>query len=156
MNSVYDEYMKSVLGYQPVEYIDTTYNYSDIMNENIEDYYPEIYRIVYPMVQNICLRNTKPINKQLIESMTEEIYFSIEDEEHDEEENENRQRRIRNQGLNDLIRILLIRELFRKPNFPPRPRPPFPGPRPPRPRPGMGMYNRTLFNNFNENYDIYE
>ena len=43
---------------------------------------------------------------------------------------ENRQRR--NTGLQNLIRILLIRELLRRPNGPPV-RPPMPGPRPPFP-----------------------
>jgi len=51
---------------------------------------------------------------------------------------ENRQRP-NNNFIRDLIRILLLRELTRRPGRPPRPRPPLvPGPRPPfnpQPRP---------------------
>ena len=72
----------------------------------------------------------------------------------------------RNTGLNDLIRILLIRELLGRPGFPgqggrpPRPRPPRPPMRPPmgppprpQPRPGMGM---GPFNRFDQYEELYE
>lgn len=149
-NSLYEEYMRNVLGYQPMNNYNNisntmpTSNYQNLYentmisdNQNIsamdnmqmqelEDCYPDIYRIVYPMVQKACDQNTKAINKELVDCMTEEIYLALEDNN-------------RSTGLNNLIRILLIRELLGRPNFPwnrpPRPpRPPMP-PRPPiRPR----------------------
>lgn len=81
----YEDYMRSVLGY-PIEprntyemynfmpYGNTTNNYSD----EIVDLYPEIYKLVNPMVCKICASNTKPITRELIEQMTEEIYTNIE------------------------------------------------------------------------------
>ena len=69
-------------------------------------------------------------------------------------------RSVGNQGLRDLIKILILRELLNRPGFRPRPpmpsppRPPFPPgqnqPRPPMPppqRPGFGrpIYNRDLY-----------
>ena len=186
-NSVYDEYMRSVLGYQPVNY-DNTYdmNYdsfemygmnamSNIQIQELENCYPEIYRMVYPMVQRACSQNTRPITRELIDNMTEEIYFSIEDREMienrtKEEKNsksaenlENRQIVFRNTGLNDLIRILILRELLGRPVFPggrpPRPRPPRPpmrppmGPPRPQPRPGMGPFNRQTLGQYDDLYE---
>ena len=198
-NQSYEEYMRSILGYPNQSYYDT-YNTNDNYefrmvndNEDLEEYYPEIYRIVYPMVCRACDKNTQPVTRQLIESMTNEIYMSIEgnqevnlninltndvrssnktDSSKKQEakvENrsggETRQLGTNNFMLNDLIRILLIRELLRRrrQNFPQRPlmgpgrlpmRPNFPG--------GMGpgrppMMPRDFDNNYdNYNYNIYE
>ena len=162
-NSIYDEYMRNVLGYQPME---NTYNYdmyydnsemanmfnmsamSNIQRHELEDCYPDIYRIVYPMIQKTCEQNTRPVTRELIDGMTDEIYFSIEDKElienrninkeeksakvSDRESKEDRQTTFRNPTLRDIIRILLLRELIGNPSRPPRPRPPFNPPgRPP-------------------------
>lgn len=122
-----------------------------------EIFYPDIYKIVYPMVCKRCL-NVEDITEDLIESITNEIYEAVEkDEERKETVNYNsynnlknyrnyrnipkieenkvhRETRQRNYLLNDLIRILVLRELIgngRRPNQPPvPPRPPMP------PRPG--------------------
>lgn len=175
-DSIYEEYMRSVLGYQPVNY-DNTYDiwydrFENIQTQELENCYPEIYRIVYPMVQKACSQNTRPITQDLVDSMTDEIYFAIEDREmlesrkNDEKnikETEDRQIR-RNTNLNDLIRILILRELLGKPGFPggrpPRPRPPRPpmrppmGPQPrPQPRPGMNQFNRDLLSQYNDLYE---
>ena len=193
-DSLYGEYMRNVLGYQPMDcpnMYEMNYNnfgisnmstMPNMQNEELEECYPEIYKIVYPMVQNACMRNTMPVTRELIDSMTDEIYFAVEDNEicevrskeensekvskQTEGNNEDRQRIIRNRTLNDLIRILLLRELLGRPGFPnrpgfpgrpPRPRPPRPPMRPPmrpqpRPRPGMGQFNRQ---NYYED-DIFE
>ena len=137
--------------------------------ENLEEMYPEIYKVVYPMVKKACNRNTRSLNKNLIEEMAEEIYSNLEENneirlninlENDigeenrsiketennqirEEENRGKEHRNRKRGtLFDLIKILLIRELIdRRPDN--RPRPPRP-PMPPRPgypgRPPMLRY----------------
>lgn len=194
-DSVYEEYMRSVLGYQPVDYNNTydmsydRFEMSDMtaMNnmqmQELENCYPDIYRIVYPMVQKACSQNTRPITRELVDSMTDEVYFAVEDremlenrnkEEKTSEATEDRQI-IRNQGLNDLIRILILRELLGRPGFPgfpggrpphhrpPRPpmrppmRPGFPGgpgmPPGPRPRPGMGPFNRDTFGEYDDLYE---
>jgi hypothetical protein len=100
--------------------------------------------------------------------MTDEIYFAIEDKEmlenrNKEEKGEDRQIR-RNTNLNDLIRILILRELLGRPGFPggrpPQPRPLRPpmrlpmGPTPrPQPRPGMGNFNRYAFGQCDDLYE---
>lgn len=165
-DSICEEYMRSVLGYKPVNYehiYDSVYDRTDriersnrpVMNnfyiQELENCYPEIYKIVYPMVQKICCENTRSISKELIDSMTDEIYFSIEDRELVENRNkeqnvdlkiENRQIR-RNTNLNDLIRILILRELLGNPGFLGINHPQLPM-RPPRPLmgPSIGTYIR--------------
>lgn len=177
-DSTYEEYMRSVLGYQPMrnDTYGMNFEMTNMLSINsaqireLEDCYPEIYRIVYPMIQKACSQNTRPITREVIDSMTEEIYYSIEDKEmienrEKEEKHENRQIR-RNTNLNDLIRILILRELLGRPGFPggrpPRPMPPRPpmrppmGPPRPQPRPGMGLYNRNPFGEYDDTYDLYE
>lgn len=179
-DSLYEEYMRNVLGYQPMN--NHTYGYgmnfenfemanmsstNTVQMRELEDCYPEIYRIIYPMVQKACNQNTRPLTRELIDSMTEEIYFAIEDKDmienrEKEEKKENRQIR-RNTNLNDLIRILILRELLGRPGFPggrpPFPRPPRPpmrppmGPPRPQPRPGMGPFNRNTFGEYDNLYE---
>lgn len=117
-------------------------------NQNFENLYPEIYRIVYPMICKICNGNTRPITEELVNEMTDNIYNNIESEDFFEndtrvaevkkgdvrnpnvkpsvtEVKEDRQRRP-NPTLRDLIRILILRELLGNPGRNPiRPRPPF-------------------------------
>ncbi len=133
-DSLYEEYMRSVLGYNMPDYrnlhyknnIDC-YNYPIMQNihtDEIENYYPDIYRLVYPMIQKACAQNNRPITRELVDDITDEIYFAIEDNEITEETRnkektsnnnlENRQRVVRNRTLNDLIRILILRELIGK------------------------------------------
>jgi len=139
-------------------------NYNNNMfddTDELEQYYPDIYNNIYPKIRESCLKNTNPINATLLDNMVEEIYNSLEVNQENrtnasitnnsrnsntsvsKTENrsslvENRQRP-NNNFLRDLIRILLLRELTRRPGRPPRPRPPLvPGPRPPfnpQPRP---------------------
>lgn len=187
-DSIYEEYMRSVLGYQPMNTYGMEYDNWEMTNMNamntiqtqeLENCYPDIYRIVYPMVQRACSQNTRPITRELIDNMTDEIYFAIEDKEMLENRNkeeksaqttEDRQLR-RNTNLNDLIRILILRELLGRPGRPgfpggrpPRPpvRPPRPPMRPPmgppprpQPRPGMGMgpFDRTTFGQYEDLYE---
>jgi len=190
-NSIYEEYMRNVLGYQPMNNYtyDYDFNYNNfdtsnfgdistnmsvmnnIQREELENCYPDIYRMVYPMIQKICNQNTRPITKELIDSMTDEIYSAIEDK--DMKENRNKDESAvkitedrqfgRNTNLSDLIRILLLRELLGRPGFPgsrpPRPRPPRPpmrppmGPPRPQPRPGIGGVNRIQFGQYDDLYE---
>ena len=96
-------------------------------NNGIESMYPEIYKLVFPMVVKTCdsIRYMNMgnvfINNNMIEEMTENIYMSINADElnientRDKEESKDETRRPpRNNTLRDLIRILLIRELLRR------------------------------------------
>ena len=168
----YEEYMRSVLGYSPMGniYTDTYDSRNDyyydmpdnMLNRNLDMYYPDIYKIVYPMVCKICNQNmNREITEDMIDSMTDEIYRNVEDvgtelsvqankmqtplkngdvRNPNAKEPELRETRQRNFLLRDLIRILILRELSR-PNRPPF-RPPVRPPRPPRPprTPWGGMY----------------
>ena len=88
----YEDYMRSILGY-PIETGNTyeMYQYPMTPFENTQVYfntnrysdeivnlYPEIYKIINPMVCKICDSNTKPITRELIDQMTHEIYMNIE------------------------------------------------------------------------------
>lgn len=94
----YEDYMRQVLGYpindsniyenynymNQINYEDTypfrDENYISNMSEDeVRECYPEIYNLVYPMVCKVCEANTQPITKELIEKMTDEVYFAIED-----------------------------------------------------------------------------
>lgn len=150
--------------YMPMTYVPNMQPMENSMNPiEVENLYPERYKLIYPMVCKICSENaSQPITEELILRMTSEIYFAIESDETvvninvktsnrngdvrnpNEKKIENRitedrQRRPRNPILNDLIRILILRELLGIPARPPirPPRPPMPGhgpgPRPPRP-----------------------
>lgn len=176
-NNVYQEYINNMIGQSSrnaINFEENTYNNFEQMeyfqNENIhsdlEQFYPDLYRLIYPMVKTACMRNTKPLTKECIDEMVKDIYsnFVAEDEatvlninltndvrskattenksssktitntkldSKDSMETRNIDRRPNNFVLNDLIRILLIRELLGRPgNVFPRPlaRPPFPNP----------------------------
>lgn len=183
---MYEDYMQNILGYRmnPQQNTYEQYNsqgeecyqydnympmmqwenqMSSNMNVDLEACYPEIYRIIYPMIRKACMQNTSPITEETIDRMVTEIYTNIEAEnvinlninlgntvggtstsenresveKKEGEENRTNETRQRNFLLNDLIRILLIRELLGRPGgirpFPPRPFPP----RPPMGRPPM-------------------
>ena len=49
------------------------------MRNDLEECYPEIYKIIYPMVQKACDGNMRANSKEEIEQMTDEIYSAIED-----------------------------------------------------------------------------
>ncbi len=176
----YEDYMRSVLGYSPYvpnNYTYTNeqediYNYSDdevMMQQQARDlteFYPEIYKIIYPMVCKVCnVNSNRELTKDLLEQMTDEIYKNVEPEQETEctvrtkpplkngdvinpnakeSEVEVKETRQTNYLLRDLIRILLLRE-WGRPSRPPV-RPPFqPGGRPPM-GPGMQMPPRPAPN----------
>lgn len=82
-NETYDEYIRSILGYPPVG----TYNYQDYNTNNfearsemeLEKCYPEIYKIVYPMVTKKCTNIRGNLSNEDIENMTDEIYYALEE-----------------------------------------------------------------------------
>ena len=170
-NQDYDDYLRSVLGYIPNMQNEYTYQEQEDMFclggypedlSNIQDltpFYPEIYKIIYPMVCKVCNQNNgKRLTKEIVEQMTDEIYSNVEPKEsaasmraplkNGDVRNPNskdpepslRQTRSTNYLLRDLIKILLLKE-WGRPIRPPY-RPPMPPPPPPRPgnnRPPFGM-----------------
>lgn len=189
-NETYDDYIRSILGYSPANSYQNNYNqsYRNYSNQasntslELEQCYPEIYKIVYPMITSRCNNVTSNLTKEEVEQMTDEIYLALESQNEiqvssttndvrsktssstksREMISEKRETRQFNNGLRDLIKILLIRELLNRSGRPPVfPRPPMPpsGPRPPvrppmGPRPGRPPFMREFEQN--NNFDIYE
>lgn len=144
-DETYEKYIRSILGY-PTYTNNFNSNYmaqqtyvNNNQNIQIEDCYPEIYKIIYPMIKTRCANQTLPINSETIDQMTEEIYSAMETEkeiitkdEVKKVENRGEDRQLRNRNLQDLIKILIIRELLGRPGNrpqmqPPHTRPPFLG-----------------------------
>ncbi len=135
----YDEYVRSLMGYpnMPTSMFPTMSPYSNmnLNSDDLERMYPESYRVVYPMVCVACDNVRTPVTEPMLDMMTDDIYDRVEADgrinidisvevRDDMENREDRQRRPRrrNRFLRDLIRILLLRELFgRRPRFPIRP-----------------------------------
>ena len=82
----YEDYMRSVLGY-PTENRDTyqmnylgdtqkcVMPYQD--TKELENYYPEIYKIINPIVCEICDRCNKPVTREMLDNMVEEVRREI-------------------------------------------------------------------------------
>lgn len=166
----YDDYMRSSLGYEQPQMnpFNTTYQpvYEDYNTQDLNEFYPEIYRIVYPIVCRECsVCTTRNFNDGTIDEMVDRVYNQIEEEDNScivelrgnienkttdkrtttnprqetrqSAESEKETRAPRNPLLRDFIRVLLLRELIG--NRPPFGRPNFPGGpggRPPMPPPG--------------------
>ena len=148
MYNEYEEYMRSVLGYNSQFNKDTYIRNEGIYNTRIQDIqevnklYPEIYSIIYPLVQRVCLRKVNVLAKEeIIDQMVDEIYTAVEKENEKQtstanvKNEDNRNQRTRDnkrpirredQLLKDLIRILIVRELFGDKNNSYQNRPPKP------------------------------
>ena len=79
----YEEYMRSVLGYpnnNNTYHQPTSFPYRNTINEiNYDDLYPDIYKILKPMIKKICDNpNYRSITNETLEAMTTEIYNNIE------------------------------------------------------------------------------
>ena len=107
-NQTYEEYIRSILGYtdnygdnnqcnysynsQPYnqfgfEHVNAgmSNNYSDYVSQynvsgELEDCYPEIYKIIYPMVKKVCNNTIGTVNSEMLENMTDEIFSAIEED----------------------------------------------------------------------------
>lgn len=149
MNRNYYEYDYNYSPYRQ----NMNYQNRGISNTHMEELYPEIYKVVYPMVKKVCSNNNRTITNELIEQMTEEVYSNVEANngvelnitlsnnvrgEKTNTQNSKQEDRgpSRNNGLMDIIKILILRELIGRPcnghNCRPGPRPPIP-PMPPMP-----------------------
>ena len=149
-------------------------NSNDNMQEinNIKKMYPDIYKMLMPMVSKTVEENmSKQVNEELIEEMTRVVYDSIEDDMNVRQvsntptQADNKSKSIQtnsqnqamqvnnrkpgNPTLRDLIKILIINELLNncrnRPCNNPNPRPPQ------RPQPRMNMNN---MNTIRPNYPV--
>ena len=142
---MYDEYMQSILGsHQMMGHPMGSPNPAQMntyqggmenpymMNrpvEAVEEMYPEMYKMVYPMVVKVVNMNNMPITDSLVDKLTDNVYFSVEDRESlentvrqelrdkkqdsgEKPEDETRRRPFGYDGLRDLIRILVLRQLI--------------------------------------------
>lgn len=92
----YEEYMQNILGYSLQDpNIYESYRYSDnatydntyyrnnyevmLTEDDVKEFYPEIYHVINPVVCKICEANSAPITRELVEKMTDEVYNAIED-----------------------------------------------------------------------------
>ena len=83
----YEEYIRSILGYPSNSNFNQTPMYNDTIQDtyprntrdNLEEFYPEIYKIIYPMVKKACEGNMMANSREDIEQMTDEIYSALED-----------------------------------------------------------------------------
>ena len=119
------------------------YNNQPQINRSVdlESLYPESYKIIYPMVQKACSQISGLIDEDLLDNITNDIYNNLEGEniinlninientknETTDSNNSSNTRSSSSKQINnpirDLIKILLIRELLRRPrpNRPQRP-----------------------------------
>lgn len=151
-NSNYEEYMQNVLGYNirpqntyqiPDDMYEMQRN-SNYENASLESLYPEIYRIIQPMVQKVCMKCTGVINEEEVNKMTEEVYNAMSEDTRNQNDAKKTSTEVRSNNaqnnrkveetrqnnylLRDLIRILIIKELLRRPGRPPmRPGSIYPG-----------------------------
>lgn len=85
-NNPYEEYMRNSLGYNggpfinmnPNNYIYEDENFITYNQLNIDNMYPEIYRIIYPMVCKACMNVSENISEDLVSRITNEIYLNLE------------------------------------------------------------------------------
>lgn len=112
-NNEYEEYMKNVLGY-PMQYEATTYNNNQYTennsffpyrynsyNTNFDSMYPEIYKLLQPMISKACANiNYRSFSVDTLESLTNEIYRSIESDDNLNIVNIN----VRTQEADDLLK----------------------------------------------------
>lgn len=146
-NSNYEEYMQNVLGYnirpqntyQMPENIYEMQRGSNYENIDLENLYPDIYRMIQPMVQKACMRVTGVINEEMLNRMTDEIYNAMTEETREVRDVKKSSNDIRTSNsqnvkkvedprqhnflLRDLIRILIIKELLRRRTIRPPMRP---------------------------------
>ena len=83
----YEEYIRSILGYPSRTNFDQNVMYNTGYQEptrintrnDLEEFYPEIYKIIYPMVKKACSGSMGTNTREEIEQMTDEIYSALED-----------------------------------------------------------------------------
>lgn len=131
-NNIFQKYINKMIGgtsrvesaFENLDMMIVGNSYGDFQwqtNEDLEHFYPELYKLLYPMIRTACMKNTKPITEELIDEMVKDIYSNFHSDETGQTPAKNKEgeadkiEKPNNFVLNDLIRILLIRELLGRP-----------------------------------------
>lgn len=89
-NNQYEEYMRNSLGYGSMPMMNMNQMNSNTMNEMyesennfscnqaVDNMYPEIYKIIYPMVCKACMAVNENISEDLVSRIVNEIYVNVE------------------------------------------------------------------------------
>lgn len=95
-NNPYEEYMRNSLGYSGAPMMNMNQMNMNQMNMNpmtemyesegnftcdqtsVEDMYPEIYRIIYPMICKACMAVNENVTEDLVSRITNEVYTNVE------------------------------------------------------------------------------
>lgn len=90
-NNPYEEYMRNSLGYNQMPMANMNINQVNPMTEmyenegnfmcnqtSVDDMYPEIYRIIYPMVCKACMAVNENVTEDLVSRITNEVYMNVE------------------------------------------------------------------------------
>ena len=98
-NNQYEEYMRNSLGYNGMPIMNMNQMNMNQMNTNqmnmntmnemyetentcnqmsVDDMYPEIYKIIYPMVCKACMAVDENVSEDLVSRITNEIYMNVE------------------------------------------------------------------------------
>lgn len=88
-NNIYEEYIRNIIGYPNnannncyscnMNMEDNNYMFPQATRSQIEQCYPEIYRIIYPMIKKACDDNWNLTTEEEVDRITDEIYYAIED-----------------------------------------------------------------------------
>ncbi len=90
-NNPYEEYMRNSLGYNQMPIMNMNINQMNPMTEmyesegdftcnqtSVDDMYPEIYRIIYPMICKVCMAVNENVTEDLVSRITNEVYMNVE------------------------------------------------------------------------------
>ena len=87
-NNQYEEYMGNLMGYNMpmmnmnqmnMNTMNEMYEAENTCNQmSVDDMYPEIYKIIYPMVCKACMTVNENISEDLVSRMVNEIYVNVE------------------------------------------------------------------------------
>lgn len=114
-NNPYEDYMRNTLGLNTgpdmmntnmysnnsIYEDESSFGYNQI---NVDNMYPEIYKIIYPMVCKACMSINENITEDLVSRITNEIYINVENIE-ETNENTNRNSYVNNGQSNKNIKI---------------------------------------------------
>ena len=61
-NNIFQEYINKIIGGSSrIESIFVNSDFHKQTNMELDSLYPDLYKLLYPMIKTACLRNTKPI-----------------------------------------------------------------------------------------------
>lgn len=122
-NNVFREYINKMIGENPFreagfEYSSMISNFNRQTTMDLECLYPDLYKLLYPMIKTVCKRNTEPIKGENIDTIVNEVYSNFHHDEVSELQAKNKKietykiAKNNNIILKDLIKILVIEEIL--------------------------------------------